>query len=131
MMVSEEEVAYLPYDPLPESLEEDQVEVVVSSLEEAQVEDHMGALRLGGPSFQEEVPDQEVQSQVMEASYQVVVGAVGIEIFQGAIHQAVNLGLMRVLDKEVVVLEEEEAQEPFLGSPGLHKSSYCQYHQTE
>lgn len=69
------------------------MEVVVSSLEEAQVEDHMGALGLGGPSFQEVVPDQEVQSQVKEASYQMV-GVVGTEIFQEATHQAVHSGLM-------------------------------------
>lgn len=102
------------------------MEVVVSSLEEAQVEDHMGALGLGGPSFQEVVPDQEVQSQVKEASYQVVaVGVVGTEIFQEAIHQAVHSRLMWVPDQEVVVLEEE-AQEPIFGSPGLTKNSYCQ-----
>jgi hypothetical protein len=46
MMVSEEELAYFPYNPLRENLEEDQVEVAVSSLEEAQVEDRMGALGL-------------------------------------------------------------------------------------
>lgn len=49
------------YDPLPGSLEEDQEEVEVSSLEEDQVEDqvedHMVALALGGPSFQEVVPE--------------------------------------------------------------------------
>lgn len=101
------------------------MEVVVSSLEEAQVEDHMGALGLGGPSFQEVVPDQEVQSQVKEASYQVVaVGVVGTEIFQEAIHQ-VHSGLMWVPDQEAVALEEE-AQEPIFGSPGLTKNAYCQ-----
>lgn len=126
MMVSEE-VAYLPYDPLHESLEEGRVEAAVSSLEEAQVEDHMVALGLGGPSFQEEVPDQEVRPRVEEASYQVGVGVVGTGIFQEAIHQAVKLGLMWVLEQEVVALEEEEeAQEPFSGSPGLTKNSCCQ-----
>jgi hypothetical protein len=126
MMVSEEELAYLPYNPLRENLEEDQVEVAVSSLEEAQVEDRMGALGLWGPSFQEVVPDQEVQPQVREVSYQVGVVVVGTEIFQEAIHQAANLGLMWVLDQEVVALEEEEAQESFFGSPGLTENSYCQ-----
>lgn len=101
------------------------MEVVVSSLEEVQVEDHMVALGLGGPSFQEEVPDQEVPPQVEEASYQV--GVVGTGIFQEAIHQAVRLGLMWVLEQEVVALEEEvEAQEPFSGSPGLTENSCCQ-----
>lgn len=99
------------------------MEVVVSSLEEAQVADHTGALGLGGPSFQEVVPDQEVQSQVKEASYQV--GVVGTEIFQEAIHQAVHPGLMWVPDQEVVALEEE-AQESIFGSPGLAKNAYCQ-----
>lgn len=116
-MASEEEVALMPNDPLRGSLEEDQVEVVVSSLEEAQVEDHMVAYELEGPSFQEAVPDQGVPQQVKETSYQVLVVVVvvaKIGIFQGAIHQPVNLGLMGDLEQKVVALEEEEeAQEPF------------------
>lgn len=86
----------------------------------------MVALGLGGPSFQEVVPDPGVLPQVKEASCQVVVvAAAGIELFQGAIHQAVNLGLMWVLEQEVVALEEED-QEPLLGCPGLAENSYCQ-----
>ena len=50
----------MPYDPLPGSLEEDQEEVEVSSLEEDQVEDHMVSLALGGPSFQEESAPPEI-----------------------------------------------------------------------
>lgn len=117
----------MPYDPLPGSLEEDQEEVEVSSLEEDQVEDHMVALALGGPSFQEVVvPEQVVLQPAKEVSYQVVVGVEGNEIFQGVtIHQAVNLGLTWVLEQGVVVLEED-ARQPFLGSPGLKVNSYSQ-----
>ncbi|WVZ11650.1 hypothetical protein V8G54_016180 [Vigna mungo] len=133
-MVSEgEEAAELPYDPLPGSLEEDQVEVEASSLVEDQVEGHMVAYGLGEPSFQVVVPDQGVLPQVKEASCQVVVGVVGNGIFLGVIHQAVNLGLKQVLEQEVVALEED-ARQPFLESPGLIGNSYSplkQNHQTE
>lgn len=49
----------------------------------------------------------------------------GNEIFQGVIHQAVNLGLRWVLEQGVVALEED-ARQPFLGSPGLTVNSYSQ-----
>ena len=79
-----------------------------------------------GPSFQEVVPDQEVQPLVKEASYQVVVGVVENGIFQEAKHRPAKLELRWILEQEVVALEEE-AQEPFLGSHGLAENSYCQW----
>lgn len=102
------------------------MEVEVSSLEEALVEGHKVALESLGPSFQEVVLDQGVLAQIKEASYQVGVGVVGNEIFQGVIHQAVKLELMWVLEQKVVALEEA-ALEPFLGSLGLPQNSYCQH----
>ena len=57
------------------------------------------------------MPDRGVRPLVKEASYQVVVGVVENEIFQGAIHQAVKLELMCVMEQEVVALEEEEEEE--------------------
>lgn len=99
------------------------MEVEVSSLVEARVEDRMVALELRGPSFQGVVPEQEVLARVKQASYQ---GVVGNGIFRGVIYQAaVNLGLGWFQEEDIVALEED-AQQPYLGSPGLTENSYSQ-----
>lgn len=101
------------------------MEVEVSSSAEVQVEDHMVALELGGPSFQEVVPEQEVPARAKVVLHQVVVGVVGNGTFQEVIFQAVNLGLRWFLEEDIVALEED-AQQPCLGSPGLTENSYSQ-----
>ena len=88
MTASEVQEACLHHIPHPERKEEGQVEVVVSSLGEVQVEDQMVAWALKGPSFQGELVGLAVQERTMVAAYQAEVGVEESVIFQGVTNQA-------------------------------------------
>lgn len=67
------------------------MEVAVSSLEEVQGEDHMGAWGSLGPSFPGDLVEWAVQEWTMVAAYLVEVGVEENVRYLEVIHQNVNL----------------------------------------